>query len=89
MLDYVVLFVVGMFWDALISADTLFLTRGKAMAAGITTMILTILGVGIYDFLIGDPHGLNPLKLLSLALGSGFGVYLAIKFDRLNKGVRK
>lgn len=76
--DYVILFLAGMSWDAILSVDTIFTANFNALGAAATTITVTYLGyltfarIAEYDALV-EKMKVNWLKVTALAAGSGIG----------------
>jgi hypothetical protein len=76
-IECTILFVAGMFIEAVLSIDTIVTANRMVIAAGFTSYSIEVLNTTVFRYVIDDGMRINNAKLQSLALGSAAGAMLA------------
>lgn len=72
--DYVLIFVAGLAWDAIISVDTILTANFSWIGAAFTTVAVTLISYLMYDKIIDKKlMSVNWSRVVTLATGSGIG----------------
>ena len=77
-----ILFIGGMFIEAVLSIDTIVTANRMVIGAGITSYSIEVLNTTVFRYVIDDGMRINNAKLQALALGSAAGAMLATSLSR-------
>ena len=79
MKKYIVLWVGGFFWDAILTLDVVFVADRQWFLTGLTTFVITVLSFTMYDKVI-NKDGMDYRGMCALAFGSSIGAMIGTLF---------
>lgn len=85
-MSLLLLFLLGIVHDAIWALYFRFAAEGKAKAAGITSMVITVMSFTIFATLIEDVSKGDYWSLAAYTVGGGIGTTLIVWWRERNKG---